>query len=302
MIAALLLLAATGDPVATLTISPAEVEVGEPFTVALSVEHDAGVGLDLPDLAQALGDSWIVYSAGEARVAPSPDGAQRATTSARWELGSLEPGVRELPALEVLAGSVPATSGPVTLRVDGVLAEGEDAPRPLPAFRPPPPWSEPGTPRPWWVYALAGVALGALLTAVVALVQRRRRTPEAPPARPPLDRVRALAANLPSDAEALRTAHFELAALVRAGVDERLGRSAAARVDEEWLTGLAQDLAAGGVEPALADEAAALLERCTAARWAGLAPSSYAARETFEGARELLERLGPRRNGAGVAG
>jgi hypothetical protein len=292
VIAAAWLLAAIGDPVATLAFEPVAAEVGQPVVATLAVEHDADTRPELPDLAEGLDDSWVVLSSLGVVADPVPDGAQRATTTARWEIAALEPGARELPSLEVSAGAALATAAPAVLQVTGLLGEGEDEPRPLPAFRPAPDWGAPETGRSWWVHAAGAAVLAALLAAAFAVRRARRAAP--PPWGPsPFERAVALAAGPPTDPAELRAAHFEVAALVRGAVDGRLGRDGAARSDEEWLAGLDSELARAGADPALASDAAALLERCTAVRWAGRAPSSFGARETFEGARDLIERVLP---------
>jgi hypothetical protein len=265
----------------------ATVEVGEPFTLTLVVRHAAD---DLPQVDPApleADPGWAVLAGGELVRLPEPDEEGLAITSASWALVALEPGTRELPAPGVSFADPGATTRPHpvqrgTLEVRGVLAPGEDEPRPPGGFLglgPQP--SAPGWQRAW---PLIAVALG--LVGLGAWIARRRR--REPPAREPTPRERlaALESAVGEDPEEVLAAHVALARLLRDAVDDRLGVVPSGLTDAEWAGLLATRLGAERARPY-----AELLAECEPVKYGATRPTPWAARERVARARELAEGI-----------
>jgi len=230
MIAAALLLA--GEITARLRAEPPEVEVGQPMTWVLEVEHPAGASVRLPEAGSISDDSWVVLEPRRVVRVPAPPGGVE-TTRATWRVLSLDPGERPLPALAIqvesegVARSIAIAASPVTVRSS--LQEGEDAPRPIRGFHAAPPRASGGR---------LGLLLGALglLAAIAGLWIRRglRRKPVA--AAPPgaLERLAGIARGVSEDPESGRQAIYALTRLVRESSDRYLGEDRAALDDDEW--------------------------------------------------------------------
>jgi hypothetical protein len=166
MIALLLALAAAPqeEPAvhARFTCTPERVEVGEPFELALELDHPVGASaFSLGGAELELDDSWIVLD--RQREAPrlAPDDDRRRITRRTWTVASLEPGTRMLAdALSVLVSDPAIASvdaSRTAVEVAGLLAEGEDAPRPLRGF--PEGFGQATEPRPSpWRWAALGAA------------------------------------------------------------------------------------------------------------------------------------------------
>lgn len=229
MIAGLLVLASLFSPtqvVARLRAEPVEVEVGEPCSLILEVEHPGGVSVKLPETDPIPDDSWVLLE---------PRRVSRAgQTIATWRVLSLETGERKLPSIQVdvvEAGGVRKIDVEAgTLTVRSALAAGEDAPRPMRGFRPPPAGAAAGRGR----LLLAGGVLLAVLAAAFLLWRRARRKPVPVPAPTALDRLAVLGAAVAEDPEASRRAVYQLCRLLRESVDGFLGEDRAALPDSEW--------------------------------------------------------------------
>ena len=281
---------AVSEPWVELELGREQVVVGDSVDVIVRLHHASGTHFELTD--GGFDYSWIARSSGGA--ATTTEGALAQTTY-RWTLTSLEAGERELPALifHDAAGSAVETSlpAPPTLHVGSVLAETEDAPRPLVGFLEPTA-ADPGLVWPW-------IALPVLLALALAwwLARRRRaRTTPPVPRATPLQRLAALealdlgAAGEPGFATDL---HVELTQLVREHFDLRAGASGpqspspgAGRVsltDDEWL-------AAAALEFSEQQRVAlhALLLESRAIKYGGATPTHWALQESLAGARSVL--------------
>jgi len=292
--------AARADVTVTAAARPTAVEVGEPFELELVVVHPVDVAVTgLGEDALELDETWAVLDSSRAAPVSAEDaatgGSTRLVERRTWRVVSLEPGERALPRLgvrladaELDAEGVLAEGDPVTVSVAGVLAEDEDAPRPLVGFR-----EGFGAPEPrpggWRLPTALGTAGIALLGGVVVLLARRRRPRERAPARPtPRERLAALVASTEGGASPaeLREACFELAALLREATDAWTGAARPGATDDEWLAALERERSASNrVREALAE----VLGRCARAKFAGEAPTRWAFQELVARARDLLE-------------
>ena len=271
-------------PSARWEVLPSELAIGQPARARLVVEHVPAQRPDLGALELALDDSWLVLDPGAPVTVAGPAG--RATSERTWTFFSLEPGAREWPALRVpLAGGQELEVAPVSLAVSGELAQGEDAPRPMPGFHAIDERAGPLRPAHWLVVALA---LTLLAAGFVARRRRGRRAGSAPPAPGPLER---LAGLRPADWTAAGAASdyaFGLSGLlheVAARGVEGLARGAS---DEELVAWLRER---GGRSAGDLDALAALFERCAAIKYGGERPTRFALDDLARGGEELLARL-----------
>ena len=277
------------DAGARWRVEPASVEVGEPFELVLELEHGRDeVAAALTPGTLALDDSWLVLESLPARSAPV---GERVRTTLAWRVASLEPGERSLG--EALAGFAfgegvtRIQAGEARLAVRGVLAEGEDSPRPLTGFR-----GElgpaPAADRDRLVPVLALVALlAALGGGAWGLARRRRRARVLPP--PTLaERLAEVAARAATGAA--REGCYDLTRLLREHVDHLRRAERSALTDEEWLRQLA---AAPDVPRAVLADLESVFARAERVKYAGEAPSPWALEELFAGARRALAALAP---------
>jgi hypothetical protein len=285
LLASLWLAALAGQDVrATATLDVSTVEVGDPVTIALVLEHPADVHVEL--LPEALGDAWISLGTGGAATLPDADGG--ATTRLVWTVCALEPLEAALPAVVVsVDGGAPesVSAGGDALTVVGVLAEGEDAARPARGFRDAPP-VERGLP--WWVWVVGA----AVLLALVALLPVWRRRAPAPVAGlpTPLERLAAVEATSLEEPEAVQAAYYEITAALRAGVDQRLNQSpteCGALTDDEWLEAVAVQL-----PEAEYDLVADVLRGSEAVKYGSVRPTHWGVNETLERVRSVLTTSG----------
>ena len=294
----LLLLAALGAPApqtsARWRCQPAEVALGEPFALVLELEHPSVYsGGELAAGELTLDESWVVLSEAPAESTVLPDG--RAATRRTWRVASLEPGERSLSdALSgfALSGAVERIQvGDAHVGVRGVLAEGEDAPRPMREF----PEGFAGEGRAegasgWIVWTLTGVLLAGTLASVVVWRRLRRRA-VASVRVTPLERLGELEREL--EGERARAGCFELTRLLREAADGARQRSRAGLTDEEWLA----ELSASAELPREAvSELGAVFERAGRVKYAGEPATPWALQETFARARSALAAV----TGSGV--
>lgn len=264
-------------------VEPAAVEVGEPFELVLELEHgrtQAASALAPAELV--LDDSWLVL---ERRAPRSEAAGEGLRTLLAWRIASLEPGERNL--AEALAGFAfgegvtRIQAGEARVVVRGVLAEGEDAPRPLTGFA--------GELGPAPGAARSRLALGLALAALVAGAglaawarARRRRAPRAPQL-DSSERLRELAAR--AAAGAARDGCYDLTRLLREHVDRLRQKPRAALTDPEWLAELA---AAPDVPRAALADLERVFARAERVKYAGESPSLWALEELFGEARRAL--------------
>jgi hypothetical protein len=268
---------------------PTEIGLGEPFELVLELTHPADVsGHELAAGALELDESWVVL--GEEPVSSAPAGGGALVTRRAWRVASLEPGERVLSdALSQVALSERVTRiqvGEARVTVSGILAAGEDAPRPLREF----PDGFGGADEPaggpgwtsWLGLAAALVALGA-----GALAWRRRRARRAA-ARPPtvLERLRELEGGL--EGARGNEGCYELTRLLRAAGDELGRKQRGGLTDEEWLAEITASLE---IPRNAVSELTAVFERTARVKYGGEAPTPWSMQETFQRARAALEVL-----------
>lgn len=266
--------------------SPASaVEVGEPFALELTLRHAAGDAPRIDDDALEADPTWAVLSSSAAATLSDPRSAQTAVTRASWQIVSLEPGERELPAPAIVWGagktaeeSIEVSRGRLAVRA--VLAADEDAPRPIGEFLGLKAEVESGARLAWGIGAVALLVLAGVAWLLVA--RRRRRAAPASAGPTPLERLKALEEAQLEQPEAVVAAHVELARALRESIDGALGTSVPGLTDREWAAGLAPRL---GTDAAQACEQ--LLAACEPVKYGAERPTHWAARERIARAREL---------------
>jgi hypothetical protein len=279
-----------GETSARWSCEPTAVEVGQPFALVLELEHESTVGTALlAPRAPELDPSWVVFGAEPVARAPLADG--RVRTRCVWHVASLEPGERSLAdALSGLALGEAVTRiqvGDARVSVAGVLAQGEDAARPLRGF--PVGFADAATRAAartsWPALLAAGLALGAALSWAWVRARRRRARARMGAAPLPLERLAALEAGA---AEAGRERCYELTSLLREAGDRLTKRPRAALTDEEWLATVHASLE---IPRGVVAELTAVFERVARVKYAGESPTEWALAETFTRARRALQAL-----------
>lgn len=287
-----LLLAAAQAPALShaARVEPPAAAVGEPIEVVCEVEHPAGVrprALD-PEL-----DPSAPFVFLGARREPLRAGPEKSVTRLAWRFVGLEPGAAAPPPVEYAwreaDGERRATVGVEGLSLTGVLAEGEDAPRPLLPFRELPEAAPERALLPAVLLPLAGAmaALALLAAGFLARQARLRHRAPAPSGDDPAARLAALLAGGAGGASA-RTRHYELTRLVREAFDRRAGVDLRGLTDLEWAGALAQR---GELAPEARTAATQVLAVAGGPKYAGERPTEYREREAFERAAAALRAL-----------
>lgn len=267
---------------------PAEVELGQPFELVLELEHSASApGGELAAGELVLDESWLVL--GEEPVQTERADEGRLVTRRAWRVASLEPGARSLgEALSRFAlpeGVTRIQVGAAEVRVRGVLAEGEDAPRALREF--PEDFAgsaedvEVGSALPWLFGAGVPLAAGA---GWLAWRRRRRARAEAAPATT-LERLGELEREFAG--ERARAGCFELTRLLRGALDDARAHDRSGLTDEEWLA----ELTASRAQPGVTEELTQVFARAARVKYAGEPATPWALQETFAHARRALAAL-----------
>jgi len=287
MLFLLLSLLLAGGASARWRCEPAEVAVGEPFELVLELTHADGTApLSLLQGEPAFDDSWVVLARRPVRELARQEG--EVTSAISWSVAALEPGTRALSsALSSVSFAEPVSSiqvGGAEIVVRGVLADGEDAPRPLREFERGFAGEDAGAGGGfsfWWLGALVPLLAGA---AFVLLRRRRKGAPVT--ARGPLAELDALERGI--DEGRGRECVYELTRLVRQAYDALRARPRPGLTDEEWLVELrgALEVPSGAVEAA-----AAVLARTEAVKYRGVLATPWALHETFALARAALAAL-----------
>ncbi len=269
---------------------PEEVELGEPFQLVLELFHPAGVsGRELAAGELALDESWVVLAQEAVTSAAQNDGSLH--TRRAWRVVSLEPGERSLAealARVVLSARVTQISvGAARVQVRGILAEGEDAARPLREFPPNFGGGHEAAARPGWIPLLVGSALLVAIGAGAYVWRRRRGRRGAAIPSAPFERLAELERSF--QGERGREGCYELTHLLRAAGDGLRQKPRGGLTDEEWL---AEITASFEVPRNAVNELAAVFERAGRVKYAGEAATPWAMQETFAKARAALEVLG----------
>ncbi len=270
---------------------PKEVLVGEPFALVLELFHSPEEEIfELLEGDRGLDDTWCVVDRSAEPPRIDPQSSERRLSRAVLRVASLEPGVRDLaPVLSSSLGDPRVRRidcGEAVVDVQSVLAEGEDAPRPLRGL--PQGFGQQeaaGTARWRWILAASAALVLGLLVAL-GLRRRRKRRRASAQARDPLELLTELEHRPAVEAGTLRERHFELSALVRRTIDQRLARDLAGLTDEEWLSELRAVF-----PPAVAADLEALFARAEQVKYGGAVPSPWATAEAFERARRALQAL-----------
>jgi len=264
--------------------SAQSVDVGEPFTLELTVRHAPGDAPTLDAHTLEADPSWAVLSSGAITTLADPKEAGVALTHASWQVVSLEPGERDLPAPSIAWGTGDTAetidAARAKLAVRGVLGPDEDAPRPIGKFIGLDVSQEARFP-----LAMASGIGGALaLAAVLFVIARKRRRRKAQGSRLPtaLERLAALEEAPLEQPEAVVEAHVELARALREAIDASLGASGPGLTDREWAATVAARLGSG-----TAEACAELLAACEPVKYGAERPTHWAARERIARAREL---------------
>jgi hypothetical protein len=259
---------------ATLHAEPVQVQVGQPVTWTLVVEHDVDEAVDLESLAQPSDDTWVLLSGPE--VARVRDG-ERASTRIQWSLFSLEAGDRALPGLEVsLSSGLKLTALAGNLEVIGDLGPAEDAPRPLGGPIAPPTEATSSAAGLWYLALLPLILAGAYF------LRRGRAEPQVSNPVPPVD----LAALLAGSADSGDFA-AALSGRIRASIDTEQCVPRQGMIDEDWI----QDVRArGGIDLVVIDEAQQLLTWADTLEFGQVQPSKMALSDALERVEALLAR------------
>lgn len=275
------------DP--TLTISPPQGAIGQPFEVVLELDHALGAGLAKGGPDWDLDASWVVLAGPEVITMAGSGGTH---TRVRWSVMSLESGARALPGLDlVLADGVSLKVEGAALAIGAELGAEEDAPRPLPALQRVVERAGPLR------LAHLGWALLALVLAAVWGLWLRKRRGLASEAHTQGEWARFMAlrelalrvgkdtANEPGGTQDVSA---ELAALLRSAAQHRVSVLRPGQADGEWLARMR-----GEGETSLADELKPLLETCEQIRFGGLRPTHFALDELLQSSEEVLVHLAP---------
>ena len=273
------------------------VEVGQPFELVLDLYHgpDASPS-DLFAGEPALDDSWVLLEHGSAQPLAIIHEPETRLAKFVWRIASLEPGERDL------SGAVASISfgerikkidaGQARISVRGVLAEGEDAPRPLREF---PEGFAPGATSPARSRGLVGAALATLLVLAAGALLflwrlRARRARTATPVTP-LDRLGEIERALEQADEDAQAGCFALTRLLRSATDAARAQPRDGLTDEEWLAELR---GAPEIPPGALEDLDAVFERAAAVKYAGQRPTPWALRETLTRARVALQIVAAR--------
>ena len=261
---------------------PEVVAIGEPFTLAIDVEHPAGgrVTFEVEDLD--LPDTWWIEEPRRVVSLALDDEPGRKFSRARWRLAGIEPGEHALPLgglvyhIDGMRNTREVPAALITLR--GELAEGEDLPRSLAGFHEPPTGGKTSLPWRWVFYPLFGMLIGLILWGL-------RRSKEIVESRGPSP-LQSLSALDPCDETMQRQSFFVLSRAVRETFDRELGAQLDGLTDEEWIE--ANDDWAGDGN-ARFERAALFLRSCERVKYGAETPTRWAVEEALKEARELCE-------------
>lgn len=279
------------EPAAPLAVAvsldKAEIRIGEPVRVELTVTHPAGGTLDLPEPAP-------IFEVRSRETRAESAGPSRARHRALYDLTAFEIGVHTVFTNRVawlapdgarLEADAPATN----LTVRSTLEEGGGKPRDL---KPPLPWP-PALPR--WLWAIPAVILAATAAALLirGWLRRRERRPPLPPP-PPHEIALAELARLRErgwiEAGAAEPFFIEVSRIVRAYIEARFGLRAPEQTTEEFLRAAAESAALSPEHRALAAE---FLTQCDLVKFARAQPGADAMRGALAAAERLVRETIP---------
>jgi hypothetical protein len=292
--------ARSGPVTVTVRVSPEKPTLGDPVTLELIVEAEAGVEVRLPDFGEALGRFTILDFAPSRQTTAA--GGTRAVQ--RYTLRPPMSGQQKIPGLLVEfddrrpgqpdagpGGGGELTSEDITLDVQSIDAEGALAGKLRPP-RGPLPEEIPTLARSsrLWIGIGAAAALliaGAALAWVV-LARRRRRGPTAFAVAE--GRLAALEARGFPSAAQVDPWYVELSDIVRRYLEERFAVRAPELTTEEFLREVGRSEALAPPHRVLLGS---FLERCDRVKFAGYQPAEGESREALQAARRFLLETRP---------
>ncbi|MEO6710217.1 MAG: hypothetical protein ABI054_01955 [Planctomycetota bacterium] len=273
------------EPQAKLSFEPNACEVGQPVRATLVLEHASEQHPKLASLG--LDDSWVVLDTRAGLDAQDPARADRTTTTWIFEIASLEPGERKPAEIPLQLGETKVPVESAALSVTGVLAEAEDAPRPLRGLHDLEAQEERAD---LWTWIGAGAALACAL--VIAFYWWHiRRKPAQITAVAPSARLAILEAKPLDTPEDVQAAHFALTRLLRESADLRSGRDRSGLTDEEWRVAAEPQLDAVGLGDAERRQLDQLFADASRVKYGTERPTHWATREALAGARSLAMRF-----------
>ena len=283
--------------VVTATADRGRVTVGDPITITLTVEHDAGVEVVLPADPAAFGEFEVLEVR---RPEERSLGGGRSQVRVIYVVAAFATGSLALPSLDVtyrdasgLSGTV--ASPPIAIAVESVLPPGE-TPQDVRDLKPQltVPGGLPAYVRPAFGAMASLVVLAAGLLLIRSPLLRRRATAPAPPlplpedvARAELDRIAGL--ELLGRGEH-KTYYQLIGACVRRYLTDRYGFPAFAMSTTE----LEQQMIERGVGRWQARLVAGLLAECDSVRYAQYVPAPARAEGDLTAAYEIVELTRPR--------
>jgi hypothetical protein len=281
--------------VVSVTADRQRVTVGDPIALTLTVEHDDGVAVTLPEDAAAFGDFEVL------EVGPPETrslGSGRSRVRVTYVVAAFTTGDLTLPALEVsyrdAGGSGIVAAAPIAIAVESVLPPGE-TPTDIRDLKPQVDVAGglPGYVRPAFGALASIVVLVAGLLLIHSPLFRRRAAPPPAPlpvpedvAQAELDRIAGL--GLPGRGE--HKAYYGLiGACVRRYLAGRYDFPALAMTTAE----LEGQMAEQGVGRWQARLVAGLLAQCDSVRYAQYVPATARAEADLTAAYEIIELTRP---------
>ncbi|MCY4572802.1 MAG: hypothetical protein OXF01_08360 [Gemmatimonadetes bacterium] len=276
------------DPRLVMEVDTTLINVGDPVTVQLQVDHAADRVVQWPDSLDLSPFEVLRYEVAEPGPAPSGEGMRSA---AALIVTSFELGELEIPPIEV---AVAAPDGTVeTLLTDpfriGVESVGLDESGDIRDIKGPLSLA-----RNWWT-VVPWVLLAAALAAGAWYLHRRRRSRPtaapagpAPPPRPfhvvALEQLDELEASSLLERGRVKAYHIRVSEIIRAYVEGQLEVPALEMTTREVVHGLRRASLGG----AITESFRSFLDRCDLVKFAKLRPEADRSRELIGEARSLV--------------
>ena len=285
------------DPRLVMWVDTTLINVGDPVTVRLQVDHPAGWAVQWPDSLDLSPFEVLRYEVAEPGPAPSGEGMRSAAALAvtSFELGELE-----IPPIEV---AVAAPDGTVrTLLTDpfriGVESVGLDESGDIRDIKGPLSLS-----RNWWELVPWLLLLAALAAGAYYLHRRLRSRPAAasPKPAPPrpypivaLEALDELEASSLLERGRVKAYHIRISEIIRAYVEGQLEVPALEMTTREVVHGLRR----ASLSRAITESSQSFLDRCDLVKFAKLRPGADRSRELMGMARSLVAMTSGGQTGA----
>ena len=286
------------DPRLVMWVDTTLINVGDPVTVRLLVDHPADWAVQWPDSLDLSPFEVLRYEVAEPGPAPSGEGMRSAAALAvtSFELGELE-----IPPIEV---AVAAPDGTVrTLLTDpfriGVESVGLDESGDIRDIKGPLSLS-----RDWWALVPWLLLLAALAAGAYYLHRRLRSRPAAaspkpaPPPRPypivALEALDELEASSLLERGRVKAYHIRISEIIRAYVEGQLEVPALEMTTREVVHGLRR----ASLSRAITESLQSFLDRCDLVKFAKLRPGADRSRELMGMARSLVAMTSGGQTGA----